>query len=56
MIYHRMQRKLKQRLTGTIVGLGGFVMIITGIAFSMTPLLIVGVPLFMVGALVVSFH
>jgi len=46
----------KQRVGGAIVGVGGFAMIITGIAFSMIPLIVVGVALFMVGALVVCFH
>jgi hypothetical protein len=55
-VYNKMQRIWKQRVGGAIVGVGGFAMIITGIAFSMIPLIVVGVALFMVGALVVSFH
>jgi hypothetical protein len=56
MIYHTMHKLWKQRVGGAIIGVGGFAMIIIGIALSTTPLIIIGVPLFMVGALVVSFH
>ena len=55
-MYHTMNKIWKQRVGGAIISVGVFVMIIIGIALSMTPLLIVGVPLFMVGALVISFQ
>jgi len=45
-----------QRICGAILGIGGIAMIITGVVFSITFLLIIGIPLFMVGVLVISFQ
>lgn len=40
---------------GGFLGLGGMIMIITGIAFSIVPIIVIGVPVFMIGILVASF-
>lgn len=47
--------ELYKYILGGILGIGGMTMIITGIAFSIVPIIVIGVPLFMVGILVASF-
>ena len=46
---------LYKYIIGGILGLGGMTMIITGIAFSLVPIIVIGVPVFMIGVLVASF-
>ena len=46
---------LYKYIIGGILGVGGLTMIITGIAFSIVPIIVIGVPFFMVGILVASF-
>jgi hypothetical protein len=45
---------LYKYILGGILGLGGMTMIITGIAFSIVPIIVIGVPFFMAGAIIFS--